>query len=575
MRALLSAACLLVTAVSVHSQTVVVRPGNLDATQTLPPRDRTAQEAVPTGTGVIRGRVVVADTGEPVRRAFVNVMGRGPGLRRSISTDEQGRFEFRELPKGEFWLSASKSGYITVQFGQRGPQEPGRPIQLADGEVYERALIALPRGGVIAGRITDEYGDPIADAMVSALQHRWTGGRRMLIPSRMAQTNDLGQFRLHGLPPGEYVVSSIYRGGGMFGPVEDAGTTGYAPTYYPGTPNAAEAAPITVRVGDETSAEFQLMAMRLARIQGIVLDGSGKPGGTETMLMAAPKDSAVGGMAHVGSGTRVEADGTFTIGGLAPGVYHITATTRFGLTGEVDGDPQSATTEVSVAGGDVEGITLTLGPGATATGHVVIEGDPAAIRPGSLSIMTRPRDVTPGRDFFVSPGRVKDDLGFELKGLFGTRLLMVSGLPPNWYLKSVLLGGSDVTDSGVTTDGARRITGLQVVISDRPPLLTGGVTDARGTPVHDFTVVAFAEDPERWTLPNMRYVRPARSDQQGRFRIEGLPAGRYLVVALEFADTSELMNPDVLRRLSDDGTPIVLSEGETRAVQLTISRQGG
>jgi protocatechuate 3,4-dioxygenase beta subunit len=571
---LVSAACLLVAAIALEAQTVPGTPvGAPRPAQTTPARDRATPEAVPTGSAVIRGRVVVAGTGEPVRRAFVNLMGRGVNLRRSTSTDEQGRFEFRELPKGEFQLSASKSGFVNVQLGQRGPQEPGRPIQLGEGQLFEGAVIALPRGGVIAGRVTDEYGDPVADAMVNALQYRWTPRGRSLVPSRHAQTNDLGQFRLHGLPPGDYIVSTIYRGGGvMFDASEDPGTPSYAPTYYPGTSQAAEAVPISVRVGEETSAEFQLTPMRLARIRGLVLDSSGRPASPDTMVMAMPKDSAVGPFGgSMASGGRVQPDGTFTIAGLAPGVYRLTATTRFRSMGDA-GDPQMATTEVAVAGGDVESVTLTLTTGSTAAGQIVIEGDATAIRPQALTVMAVPSDPGQGREIFSPPARVEDDLRFELKGLFGTRVLMPGGLPSGWYLKSVLHRGNDITDTGFDADGARKVTGLQVVVTDRTTVVTGGVANRRGEPVTDYTVVAFNEDPERWTLPMMRYVRTARSDQQGQFRIQGLPPGRYHVVALEFADTNEIMNPDVLGRLADEATSVMLAEGETRSVRLTLAQ---
>jgi hypothetical protein len=567
---LVLAACVSLAAATLVAQVGPVPPGSTITTfQITPPRDRAAQDAVPTGTAVIRGRVVVAGSGEPVRRAFVSVTARGMNLRRSVSTDEQGRFEFRDLPKGEFHLSASKSGFVQVQLGQRGPQEAGRPLQLAEGEVYDRAVIALPRGGVIAGRITDEFGDPIADAMVSAMQYRWTPGGRRLVPARPAHTNDLGQFRLHGLAPGEYVVSATYRGPGLFGMVEDTGT-GYAPTYFPGTHQPSDATSITVHVGQEASAEFQLFPARLSRIRGTVIDTSGKPAGRGVMVMASPADGVIG---PGGSGASVEADGSFTIAGLAPGAYHLMATSAWGPMGRSGEEPVAATADVAVGGDDVDGVVLTLRPGAVASGEIVVEGTGAAIKPGSVNVQARPTDLSrPIRGMFSPPARVNDDLSFELTGLFGRHVLMVSGLPPGWYLKGVTLRGTDVTDAGFTTEPGRRLTGLQVVVTDRVTALTGEVADRRGEPVTDFTVVAFAEDPDLWTSPMMRHVRSARSNQEGRFRLEGLPPGRYHAVALEFADMNELMNPDLLRRLADEATMVTLAEGEPRTVRLTLIR---
>ena len=78
--------------------------------------------------------------------------------------------------------------------------------------MMDKADILIPRGSVISGRMLDEFGDPVTDAMVSAMRSVWSNGRRRLQPAgRMAMTNDLGQFRIYGLPAGDYYVSAALR----------------------------------------------------------------------------------------------------------------------------------------------------------------------------------------------------------------------------------------------------------------------------------------------------------------------------------------------------------------------------
>jgi hypothetical protein len=145
-----------------------------------------------TGTGRIKGRLVAGDSGNPVRRAQVRLSG--PEIMpTSIATDNDGRFEFKGLPAGAFSLLASKSGYVTVNYGQKRPFEPGKPIELGEGQSVENADLTMPRGSVISGRIADEFGDPIADTTVTALRSTWSNGKRRLQASgRSATTNDLG-----------------------------------------------------------------------------------------------------------------------------------------------------------------------------------------------------------------------------------------------------------------------------------------------------------------------------------------------------------------------------------------------
>ena len=218
----------------------------------FPPRDTSA--ATQTGTARIRGRVTTADTGVPLRRVQVSISALEASIRRMTTTDADGRYEFAELPAGRYSVSATKGGYVTLQAGQRRPFELGNPVTLGDGQTLTNVDLALPRGSVIAGRITDEFGEPIAMAQVQAQRYQYgPGGQRRLTfaGGPFIMTDDLGQFRLYGLMPGEYIVSAGVRQMGMAvgaGSANDS-SEGYAPTFYPGTISAADAQPVTVGLG--------------------------------------------------------------------------------------------------------------------------------------------------------------------------------------------------------------------------------------------------------------------------------------------------------------------------------------
>jgi hypothetical protein len=109
-------------------------------------------------------------------------------------------------------VSASKGIYVTFEYGQRKPFERGKPIDLAEGQVVEKADIALPRGGVISGVLLDDVGDPAAGVRVTAMRQQYRDGKRGLVSiGRAVETNDVGQYRLYGLPSGGYFVGALRR----------------------------------------------------------------------------------------------------------------------------------------------------------------------------------------------------------------------------------------------------------------------------------------------------------------------------------------------------------------------------
>ena len=554
-----------------------------------------------TGTGRIQGRVVSTDTGGPLRRAQVRLTAPEIGVKVAL-TDAEGRFEFRELPAGRFTLNASKSGYVTIQYGQTRPFEQGRPIELADKQVLDKADVAMPRGSAISGRIVDEFGDPLPDALVSAMRQTWSNGRRRLLPTgRTSQTNDLGQYRMYGLPPGEYYISASLRntdimimdaallGGPSSGASGSTPSSGYAPTYFPGTTTAASAQRVTVAVGQEAqNTDFALAPVRLARITGTVMSSDGKPlDGGMVSAMPASRTGEVG-LALMGGATgRTSKDGNFSIPSVAPGEYTLTVrsvriitsdggdTMMFRATvgGGSDGtDSETASVPVVVSSEDVSNVVIITSKGGTASGRITFEG---GAPPASTGVRINSVATDTDGPIMMAAGGVtaKDDGSFQLKGLSGRRLLRLNNLPPGWTLKSVRLNGDDVTDSGIEFKSGQDLSGLELVASSKQTEITGGVTASNGSPLKDYTVVVFSDDPQYWSLPFTRWVNGARPDQDGRFRLRNLPAGSYNIVAVDYIEAGAWGDPELLDRLKSHARRITLSDGGSEKVDLKLVEQ--
>src|SRR5579864_1601621 len=113
-----------------------------------PARDTPAQTQDDTlvPTGRITGRVVAGDTSRPVKRARVFISAVELPGGRGMLTDDTGVFDFTELPAGRYSVSVSKSGFVSLTYGQRRPLQAGTPLQLADHQQLKGVDFQLPRG---------------------------------------------------------------------------------------------------------------------------------------------------------------------------------------------------------------------------------------------------------------------------------------------------------------------------------------------------------------------------------------------------------------------------------------------
>ncbi len=558
------------TQVEISSQGQFQRPG-------MPPRDAAGAAAPQTGTARIRGRVTAADGSAPLRRAQVMIVSPENAVRRSTTTDGQGRYEFSELPAGRYLVTASKGGYVTLQAGQRRPFEPGNPMTLGDGQTLANVDVALPRGSVIAGRITDEFGEPIAMAQVQAQRYEYRpGGQRRLTfaGAPFVMTDDLGQFRVYGLMPGEYVISATVRGVGMavaMGPgVANDTSEGFAPTFYPGTANPAEAQPIVVGVSQESTIHLALTAARMARVSGIAVDSLGKPAaGAMVMLRSGSAD----GMMSFG-GAQVAADGSFTVAAVPPGDHVI----------DIRPQPRGpearmefASVPITVTGENITGLRVTTGPGATIRGRVIFDGSaprtgnfgPLRVTPQNADPQQMPVAVMMGGPFAAGNGIIADDGTFELAGQAGNLLLRVN-TGGTWMLKEVSIDGEDMTDVPYTIKGSETVSDVRIVLTDRLTELSGTVTDERGQPVKDYVVVLLPGELKDGVSP-LRFTRTIRPDQEGVYRTRGLPPGAYVAAAVETVEQGGEWDPEFQRRVRDVARSLTVREGQTTTLDLKLA----
>jgi len=400
---------------------LLVPPGLAQQAPPSPPPSAPTQAPQPTGTGRVTVHVVAADNGAAVKRARVTLMGmmapsrtagataiasltawtegpivsaggvvvssgtgataaslgaspqRGdPGnraIRHESETDQSGTCIFTGLPAATYSLMVMPQGGFVRPSGLD-------PVRLQDGG-SQTVTVRLARTGAIVGRVTDESGEPVLRAQVRALRREPSAGRRLMMTGS-ATTDDLGQFRLFDLQPGEYYVSAELTS--PMGPMAPAGSgprTGLAPTFYPGSPSLDGARSITVKAAqDAGGVEFSLVTAALGSVTGSAVDTEGKPltpggGNAGVNVQLSPRGDSY----WSGRGAVLQQDGTFAIRNVPPGDYYLSATLFRGQ--GRDAYREGAFVPITVNGDDVS-VDLHTNTGATVSGTVVFEGQPPA-----------------------------------------------------------------------------------------------------------------------------------------------------------------------------------------------------
>src|SRR5688572_1454168 len=505
------------------------QPGPAVPRAQMPARDGTAAE-VPTGTARIRGRVIAADTGAPLRRAQVRIAAADVRVSRNANTDAEGLYEFTELPAGRYNIFVTRSGFVALQFGQRRPFESGRPLDVGNAQIVEKIDFALPRGGVIAGRVTDEVGEPLAGVRMQAMRYQYLpSGQRQLVPvSGMMMpysitTNDLGEFRLYSLMPGTYIVSAAPAEMGIMMATTGGGATtapndGHGITYFPGTINVDEAQGIAVGIAEVANASFPLVPQRMTRVSGMVRDSQGKPLVGANLMLRTQSEGAM----MVRSAAMAGPDGRFTLANVPPGEHFIEVMVR-------GGSEESASVPISSAGQEIADLVITTNPGKTISGEVTFEGAPAGLKFLRVNVSAAdPGAPPPTRIYDDKQGTVDENGRFQIRGLTGGRALfnafpaMPGGGVPQLSVKSVMIDGENFTDVPFDLSTAKEDTKIQIVMTDKQTTIAGTVKNARGELVIDYTAVMYPAQPKEGVMA-ARYMRAVRPDQQGRFQARGLP----------------------------------------------------
>jgi len=200
--------------------------------------------------GHVTGRVFCHDTGEPARFAGVQLLAEKPaketmpdlaalgkdadfgklmatalssalkGSNLSTVTGIDGTFSLEKVPAGTYYVIPQFAGYLSPASGysQKERMKPDDAMLAAIESAAQKinvgpdqtvnVTVELERGATLSGKVTYDDGSPAAGVatvlMVQQKDGKWKElGAVGVVP---VATDDLGRFRLSGIPAGQYAV---------------------------------------------------------------------------------------------------------------------------------------------------------------------------------------------------------------------------------------------------------------------------------------------------------------------------------------------------------------------------------
>jgi hypothetical protein len=495
--------------------------------------------------GAVEGVVVHAVTGQPLSGVHIRLVAGDFGSASEAygaMSDSAGRFSMARVPAGAYILSAERTGFVYVR--KTPVAGPAASLAVKAGEHMADLKLEMAPRAIVAGRVVDENGDPVAGVsmMLEAVSTDLPRGAGMV--SGFNMSNDHGEFRLRAAP-GKYRVRAMPRP--MYLAPEPEGPV-YGPTYFPGTTNRDQASVVEVAAGGEVDG----VEIRLARRSGFTISGvvSGMPdNGVPTVALQFGESP---GRVRSTSGRAVQHDGKFRFDLMEPGFYRIFAA-------HPAGKPplQSQAVDFKLDNGDVTNLQLALAPGGEISGTLELVGGAA---PAEKRAVRLKADMLFGMGRLPS-AEIDKDGAFHITNVLPQKFrVLVDPLPENAYIKTVQVDGAEAPRGVLDFSAGAHDAKLKITIGRNGGQISGSVVN-KSSPG---TMVYLLQDPEDTPQDRM-----ARVTAEGKYSFKAIRPGKYRVFAIEppAFDARE----DVIKQAFNKAEEIEIKEGDRIAKDLKVA----
>lgn len=418
--------------------------------------------------------------------------------------------------------------------------------------------------GVITGLVTDAEGKPVVGARVQAAARfkRWVGAYYEIAVGPTDDTDDRGRFRLHSLPPGQYVVAVSPQGTAVPTP---RNSPAHRRTYHPDVQSLDAATPINVEPGVDADVSIRFASVPLFSIAGSAMTSARQPAARfNVSLLGMPATigytgTPAGFMTATIARTTVAQDGSFSLPSVPRGSYTLIVTSGHA--------PLALPFEISEVGVDVSaavtGLTVTTAPGSVVSGRLEWAGRGPSPWPGKSRYLIRATGIGRGSDFGRIDTQTEVDGTFTFTNLYGLRRIHWLNQSSAWAIQSVEAPAQAMAGQNLNVTPGTDVTGVRVVFTNRTATVIATLVDETGTPFSGSLVLMPRDetnlDPLGW---GFRVT-------EGSGSINGVPhhtmwgvlPGSYLMIGIDIRAHLLSADADLMQRARAAATPIEIAPG--------------
>jgi protocatechuate 3,4-dioxygenase beta subunit len=503
----------------------------------------------------VEGVAVDAMSGEALRKATVDLaswLSRGSSYR--TTTDQSGRFSFRSIPPGDYWLRGLHTGYLEGVLGSRRPDTKGTMLRLNAGTTLSELQLKLTRASIISGKVIDDSGEPVVQALVEAYKPVWFRGHREYNLSGAGSTNDSGDFRITGLRAGQY---HLYTSLNDTPYVDEQGKPEKRrlPAFFPDAQTLASAKPVEVPAGGNVPGmDFRLHTAETFSVRGRI-GTVPKPDALPTVVSA--RDGLDRQNWPAGE-TEVNRDGTFRIDGLPSGAYQLE------VVGERSAVYATASLPIEIKDSDLKGVLIPVATPVEISGTIHFEN--AAGRTTGTTIRLVQADPGSASDIL---GEIGDDGTFRASAPPGRYVIFLGPSSDEDYVKSMSYGGQEVL--GQVIDLSKGSAGeVEITITKGAGRVEGTVSqDDSDVPKEKAAALQVVLISARARFDSAAaLLTPA--DQAGHFSFTAVPTGKYYAFAAQDVEAGLWENRDFFEQIRSAGVEVNLAESGRVQIQVPL-----